>query len=101
MNQFYCNGKKNICDVTILCEDCAFCDNSGGEWIRAKETNADKIRAMSDRQLADFLAERYAAESILRLIEAGYEVTATELAVLKEQLCRTWLKWLVQPATEE
>ena len=45
--EFYCYGKKGICDFTIVCADCGFKDNTGGEWIR-KTTNADRIRAMTD-----------------------------------------------------
>ena len=50
---FYCNGKKGICDCDFLCQDCTYFDNSGGKHI---PTNADRIRAMSDEELAHELA---------------------------------------------
>ena len=49
---FYCNGKKDICECDILCADCQHYDNTGGKkW----QTNADRIRAMSDEELATHL----------------------------------------------
>ena len=49
---FYCNGKKDICECDILCADCQHYDNTGGKkW----QTNADRIRAMSDEELAKII----------------------------------------------
>lgn len=47
---FYCNGKQGICDCDILCADCKFYDDKGGKDV---QTNADRIRAMSDEDLKD------------------------------------------------
>lgn len=63
-------------------------------------TNADRIRAMTDEELAVFLSERYAKESVLRVRESGYEPTATEIKELTVRLYMTWLRWLKQPAEE-
>ena len=41
----YCNLKKGICDTYYPCKVCP----------HSKITNADRIRAMSDEELADFL----------------------------------------------
>ena len=49
---FYCNGKKGFCECDILCADCRCYDNTGGQHIT---TNADRIRAMSDEELAKVL----------------------------------------------
>lgn len=49
---FYCNGKKDYCDCTILCTDCKYYDNSGGKNIL---TNSEWIRRMTDAELAEFL----------------------------------------------
>ena len=69
------------------------------EWVSNKPvTNADRIRAMSDKELASFMADRYAKESILRVREEGCEPTATQISALHEALHRTWLNWLRQPA---
>ena len=51
---FYCKWKNDICECDILCADCQHYDNTGGKkW----KTNADRIRAMSDEELAVFLGE--------------------------------------------
>lgn len=73
--------------------------------VRAKiaaprNTNADRIRAMSDKELAWFLAERYAKESVLRLRDSGCEPTATEIKAVTERLYLTWMRWLQTPAEE-
>lgn len=59
-------------------------------------SNADHIRAMSDRELASFMAERTVKESCLRLNDEGYEPTATQIAALREKLFQTWIVWLQQ-----
>ena len=51
---FYCYGKQGICNCDILCADCKFYDDKGGKEV---QTTADRIRAMSDEELVDFLGE--------------------------------------------
>lgn len=65
------------------------------------KTNADRIRAMSDEELAEFLAYKYVMESCLRLKDEGYEPTETQKSAIKHTLYCTWMKWLKQPAQEE
>ena len=31
--EFYCNGKKGICDCNFLCQDCGYFDDSGGKEV--------------------------------------------------------------------
>ena len=76
---FYCNGKKGMCDCDILCADCGFYDNTGGKKF---QTNADRIRAMSDEELANIINEA---------AKAGW---------LKIGLSDV-LGWLKQPAGED
>ena len=64
-------------------------------------TNADRIRAMNDRELAWFLAEKYAHEAVLRLRDSGHEPTATEIKALTERLYYPWVRWLKQPVMEK
>lgn len=83
--------------------EATFSDNSDcAEFNRKVEnmpmTNADRIRAMSNKELAWFLAERYAKESVLRLRDLGQEPTATQIKAVTEQLYYTWLRWLEQYA---
>lgn len=52
---YYCNGKKGLCDTDGVCKHgCEHFDNTGGQRIT---TNADRIRAMSDKELCEFLSQ--------------------------------------------
>ena len=84
------NGKCGLTGEGCIGEACMYHEPG--------QTNGDRIRAMSDRELASFLAERYVRESCLRLADDGYQPTATQIAELHERLHRTWLMWLRQPA---
>lgn len=60
MMAFYCNGKKGMCDVSMLCKDCGYFDNSGG---KRTVTNGDRIRAMDDEGLRKFICDIATCES--------------------------------------
>ena len=79
---FYCNGKKGICDCDFLCQDCTYFDNSGGKHI---PTNADRIRAMSDEELREFLCS----------------ITNCKVCRFEAWCGCELLKWLQQPAEGE
>ena len=86
---FYCNGKKDICECDILCADCKHYDNTGGKkW----QTNADRIRAMSDEELEEFI----------RKIAIGYEPWCDRHCNMDgDGNCNLCLsKWLKQSAEE-
>lgn len=53
MTVFWCNGKNGVCDDNDKCRErgCEFFNGEGGRRIDIK-TNADRIRAMSDEELA-------------------------------------------------
>ena len=74
------------------------CNHTDCPYRTEPMTNADRIRSMSDHELAVFLSEKYAAESIYRVREQGHEPTATQIKALHEGLYMTWLRWLRQPA---
>ena len=58
MKKFYCNGKKDFCEDHDRCsENCRYLDFSGGEYREVTMTNGDRIRAMSDEELAEFLID--------------------------------------------
>ena len=67
-------------------------------------TNADRIRAMSDEELADFMAERYSNERTANilgsLIGEGYVVTEAMRRALHEKMRMQWLYWLRQPVKD-
>ena len=86
---FYCNGKKDMCDCDTLCADCGFFDNSGGQKTL---TNADRIRAMSDEELAKLLLNACIGS------KCG-EQPMNEYGSIDCFACR--MKWLKQPAEVE
>lgn len=61
-------------------------------------TNADRIRAMSDRELAHFMAERNVNESTLLLINKDHGLTAVQIEALKHSIYCALMQWLQQPA---
>lgn len=78
MKKFYCKGKKDFCEDYDRClTNCRYFDGSGGGYRKVPMTNANRIRAMSDEELADFLID-LADDGNLRIRE-----------------------WLQQPAGEE
>ena len=64
-------------------------------------TNSDRIRAMTDEELADFMARRNVTESCLRLADEGYTPTEEQKQVLYDSLYPVWMEWLPQPAEGE
>ena len=94
---FYCNGKKDVCECDILCADCKFYDNTGGKkW----QTKADRIRAMSDEELAKILNAftAYFDECNRSITDTDcHDCELCELCSLGEGKAIDWLK---QPAEE-
>lgn len=82
MKKFFCNGKKGFCYDTDICANCEFCDNSGGKYNEVPVTNADRIRAMSDEELAK-------------------EMCSYSFAIAAHLSEKAWLDWLQQPVEEE
>ena len=78
----------------VTCEKregiCRTCYGSG----QKRMTNGDKIRALSNKDLAYFVAAKAAHVENYRMIEKGYMPTATQLSVLREQLYMTIRQWL-------
>ena len=113
MSRWFCFGKKDFCDDIENCFSCKFANGEGtvnedkislvlskifGEDYnldRLKEqktqTNADKIRSMTDEELADLLdkceGKGYQDSSITPINEDGYHMDM--------------LDWLKRPAKEE
>lgn len=65
---------------------------------KPKPTNADRIRAMSDEELAHFMVERNVNESTLQLFDKDYALTAVQIEALKHRLYCACIQWLKQPA---
>lgn len=76
----------------IPCKDCGMDDRE--YWQPKPQTNADRIRAMSDDKLADFLHEKpWLCES--------YRLCNECPKYHEEKGCLTTEEWLQQPAREE
>lgn len=69
---------KGNCAVTEVCLECEYVHAEPSNWKEKVMTNADRIRSMTDEELADILRE---------------------FAVKPMQ--GSFLKWLKQPAEEE
>lgn len=89
-------GTKGVVKATIL--DCLTIVKQVPDKDNKIVTNADRIRAMSDQELALFLTQKYAQEMIWRLRDQGYNPTATQIKYLNETLHMTWTRWLRQQA---
>ena len=113
MGRWFCFGKKDFCDDIENCFSCKFANGEGtvnedkislvlskifGEDYnldllkeQKTKTNADKIRSMTDDELADFLdkceGKGYQDSSITPINEDGYHMDM--------------LDWLKRPAKEE
>lgn len=63
-------------------------------------TNADRLRSMSDEELAVFQAKRYAEAIFREKADNGVPVSETAKKALVEQLYQVWLQYFQQPVEE-
>ena len=61
------------------------------------QTNADRIRAMSDAELAQFLAERSVNESTVQLLDKDNDLTAVQIEAIRRRIYCALIQWLKQP----
>lgn len=97
-----CNGNCGDCDsLDEIVEKLAEYEDKEEQ---KPQTNADRIRAMSDEELAEFMAERYDREHTARilgeLIGRGYTPDRTMRMALHEKVRMQWLDWLRQPVKD-
>lgn len=65
-------------------------------------TNADRIRAMTDDELAMFFTKREIDQAMQRkLAVEGYALTATFISSLTKSTFAAWVHWLRSPAEVE
>ena len=76
--------------VVIGCDD----------YIEHKITNADRIRSMSDEELAHFMAERSVNEYTVNLLDKDAVLTAVQIEALKHNIYCSLMQWLKQPAED-
>ena len=64
------------------------------------KTNADKVRAMSDKELAAFLAGKFTDHETEKSVQKGEVLTATYISEMAHTWFAAWMQWLRQPAEE-
>lgn len=64
-------------------------------------TNGDRIRAMNDRELANFLSAKFADLQIQNAFTEDSPPTATQISALKHTWYAAWMQWLRQTVNEE
>lgn len=71
------------------------------ESLRPKpQTNADRLRAMADGELANFLASKFADCQASNAFTEEMPPTATQLSALAHSWYCAWMQWLRQPIKE-
>ena len=95
-----CGGRVRSVSIGWKCESCQGFIDMRGEFHQHKEepfmppmTNADRIRSMSDEELAEFLESSHGCPSNE---DCEYGVHATS-----ENCIKHWATWLQQPAEED
>lgn len=94
MRRLFCYGKADYCDKDTCTGECEFHDGSGCEY-RKIETMADRIRAMSDQELAAYWADNH-DNFCQNKPECGEALNRDEL-IPDEWCVACALKWLQQP----
>ena len=61
-------------------------------------TNADRIRAMTDRELAEFITDRSVNEYTVRLLNKDHGLTYIQMQELKYNIFHDLMRWLQQTA---
>ena len=93
---FFCYNKKDYCDHSENCEGCdVWVIGKGGKEV---PSNADRIRAMSDEELAKWMAERNVNESTVHLINKYHGLTAVQIKAIRHNVYCGLMQWLKQPA---
>lgn len=86
-NSVTCEKKEGICRT---------CNGSGEKTM----TNGDKIRAMSDKELAGFLAGKFTDLTTQRKMELGEIRTATAISEEAHLWHKVWMQWLRMPVED-
>lgn len=93
---YYCNGKRKICKNPTKCSGCRHFDFTGG--YNKTTTNADRIRAMSDEELAELFGAVLREREIILLKQLEKQGIEASIAELPDETFNAHLEWLKQPA---
>ena len=91
---YYCKGKRQICENPAKCSGCRYFDSTGGY----DATNADRIRAMSDEELAELFGAVLREREIILLKQLEKQGIEASIAELPDETFNAHLEWLKQPA---
>lgn len=79
----------------------SLCDRLEKYESRKPMTNADRIRAMSDEELAEFLAAKFSdLQQAQQFFNESSTLTATQLSALSHLWYCAWMQWLKQPVKD-
>lgn len=91
-----CNNYRNDwCEMVLDSPDPDIVRDCRHFWPK---TNADRIRAMTDEELARFIANKIVNIENHKMIEQGHTPTATQLSALGHTCYCTLVQWLKKPA---
>ena len=97
-----CKYKSRVWDNGWCNVACSYCTLTQESTCKHnKQTNADRIRAMSDEELANFVASKIVNIENQKMLEQGHISTATQLRALGATMHDILIMWLKQPAEEE
>lgn len=87
--------------LTEICVECNYAPGYPSNWEEKRITNADRIRAMTDEELANFIVERTVNESTLHRLDKDHGLTAVQIEAIKHNVYCAFMQWLQQPAEGE
>lgn len=92
MMPFFCYNKNDYCDHSDNCDGCnVWVHGKGGKEV---PTNADRIRAMSDKELAKLICKHKPMHSWPEGVQKIYYST-------RMTGVEAWTQWLQEPAKED
>ena len=92
---------KNGTQMPEVCVECRFLDGGYGDpsnWKPQVITNADRIRAMSDEELADLIVGIMSRQRAMMLQRLSGELPNVSVVEMPMMAKAAHLKWLQQPA---
>lgn len=77
------------------------CDQFNQSVLSKSVTNGDRFRAMSNMELADFLADKFVEIACMPLYGEYHKLTEIEKEAVKSNVRHDLIYWLRQPADKE
>lgn len=74
------------------------CDQFNQKVLSQPITNGDRFRAMSDRDLAELLADKGVEIACMPLDSEYHKLTEIEKEAVKSNVCHNLIHWLRQPS---